>query len=1027
MWRARRWASSGAASVVIRPIGTAVPTSDASITLAPTPAIALTDAGRKEIALRLLVTPGLEALVQLLSEELDTALGTPPAGGTAPTIRTLLTGAGLLDGGHVRVPLPDPLTMLVGAAGVIASEVSVAIAEGLDLHVVADGSRLGLALRGSGGLVLVVLKKPAAGGWGIAPGISLENVGAGLSREGGLVQTTVLTLDGVAAAIGVSVDLDIATGHLTVSPITGSVTVKGLGLPALSGGSGGNPVAGSLVGDSQKKGAPVNPPLTVTVSWDGNALGVQIAGAAPGQPFWITVGKTFGPLHIDRIGLLSGTGTFRVDGNSVQTAYVGVAVDGGIVAGPLSIAVQGLAIKIPPKYAHRPETWQLDLDGLSVDYNGPSVQIAGGLLKAQVTDGNGVPLVYNGQPVYDYRGMLQIQAFGYGAAALGAYSQVPRPNGTTFASLFIFAAINGPIGGPPYLFITGLAGGFGFNRDLLPPAAPEAIGAFPLIAVMGPLTAPAGEVMKNMGPSLPPRDGALWLAAGITFSTFELLKTRALAYFKINPQGFEIGVLGLMGAALPTRDNTLATIELGLRASYSSVDQVLSVRAGLTANSWLFTKDCRLTGGFAFVVWFTRPQVVLTVGGYGPLFERPDYFPDVPPLGFAWRFSDTIVIKGEQYFAVTPQAAMAGGRLEVTASGDWGYASMVMYLDAIFWFHPPRFLLELGFRITGKAFGFGFDVSAEVHLELPPAYGRVRVHFMWGFEFEFGGAKLPPQFLPFGDFFTKFVGALDSALYSVRVLTGSGSIPNEETADGSAAKPFRVLPEFRLEVNSKLPGRTVALAGTSFTSTAPTPLYAVPMGPRVALDPTLSVAVTRQRADGAFEPVDAGRLGALAPSVVDAGVAAAVWAGAAQTGTLTPAVPTGDDMRRMPTGLALGAAASIASTAGLGALAVGIMVDDNAAQPLPLDVPGVPVLPPPPGPVPPAVPPIPGHPGHPGLPPIPALPGVPPVAVRLSGPAARAAAARAAARAAEARVAEARAVPAGTAVPGPVAAPVAGP
>ena len=31
---------------------------------------------------------------------------------------------------------------------------------------------------------------------------------------------------------------------------------------------------------------------------------------------------------------------------------------------------------------------------------------------------------------------------------------------------------------------------------------------------------------------------------------------------------------------------------------------MLSVQAQLTDNSWLFTQDCQLTGGFAFFVWF---------------------------------------------------------------------------------------------------------------------------------------------------------------------------------------------------------------------------------------------------------------------------------------------------------------------------------------------------------------------------------------------------------------------------------------
>ena len=694
---------AGDLSIVLLPLGDLRPATEASITLAPVPAITFTADAIVDFVLSWLVVPGLEALVQLVGPALDTPLGHAAAPATPPTLRSLLTGAGLLSGGHVVAPLPPPVQVLVGAAGSIASAITIEVAPGLDLHLAVDNHGIGIALTGTvplggddwkpsllvggsdvgsnvpgqtpEGLVLTVLGRVAPGtglansGWDLAPAITLDGVGAALTRTGGLVQTSIVTIDDVGTWLGTSFALDPATGHLTVDPLSGGIRLGGLGLPALSGGGGSNPVAGSLLGDADRNGAPINPPLDFDVIWTGTELRIDLKGTAPGATLWIQVGRTFGPLHIDRVGLRSGEDDYTVNNTVVHTSYIGVLVDGGIAIGPLSMAVQGLGLEIPPRFATTPSTWKVDLDGLAVDFSSASITIAGGLLKADI--------VVDGQPAVDYRGMLQVQAFGFGATALGAYSQVKRANGTTYASLFVFAAINAPIGGPPYLFITGLAGGFGVNRDFLPPSSVDAIGGFPLIAVMGELTVPADQVLANMGPSLPPRDGAYWLAAGITFTTFELLNTRALVYFAFNPQGFEIGLLGLMRAALPTPDQALISVELGLRARYSSVDQVFSVEAQLTANSWLFSTDCRLTGGFAFVVWFARPQVVLTVGGYGPLYPAPDYFPQVPLVGFEWRFSDDIVIKGGTYFAVTPEAMMTGGSLEVSAKGGWGHGSLV--------------------------------------------------------------------------------------------------------------------------------------------------------------------------------------------------------------------------------------------------------------------------------------------------------------------------------------------------------------
>ena len=49
-------------------------------------------------------------------------------------------------------------------------------------------------------------------------------------------------------------------------------------------------------------------------------------------------------------------------------------------------------------------------------------------------------------------------------SAIGGYTKIAGDS-----SLFIFASLVAPLGGPLYFFITGIAGGFGYNRLLPPP------------------------------------------------------------------------------------------------------------------------------------------------------------------------------------------------------------------------------------------------------------------------------------------------------------------------------------------------------------------------------------------------------------------------------------------------------------------------------------------------------------------------------------------------------------------------------
>ena len=64
----------------------------------------------------------------------------------------------------------------------------------------------------------------------------------------------------------------------------------------------------------------------------------------------------------------------------------------------------------------------------------------------------------------------------YGLSVFGGYGQ-GIVDGERFASFFAFGAVNGPIGGPPAFFLTGIGGGFGINRALVVPDRPVARSA----------------------------------------------------------------------------------------------------------------------------------------------------------------------------------------------------------------------------------------------------------------------------------------------------------------------------------------------------------------------------------------------------------------------------------------------------------------------------------------------------------------------------------------------------------------------
>jgi large repetitive protein len=912
----------------------------------PTPSVTCTGEGTRLVIEQLAVIPALHLVTRTLGDSLERALW---AGG--PSLREVFVAATLMDGttGRIAAQLPQPLDLIAGVINLVAQRLDVRLAPTLGLRF-GDSSALGPQLRGHlpfttdvgevrlllgdeldadqpRALALDVLRLEQAH-WRLKPRLRVQRTGLALVSATGkdLINSNFVRVGGVAAHLGFVVDMDLsgAAPSFKVRDWRAGARLLRVSIPALSGGGGdSNPIASNLL-SSTRADSP-KPQFDLEVEWDGQ-LQLRIIGAKVGEPVWIRIDRAFGPLYIARVGIESAREAFGAE----QLDYVGVLVDGAVSLAGLSISVQGLTLKIPPKYPKAPERWKFDLDGLAVSYQKSSISIAGALLK----EGSGATT--------QYLGMLQVIVYGTGVTALGGYSQLS--NGEP--SLFAFVVINANIGGPPYLFITGVAGGFGFNRRLIPPSKPEQVPRFPLMAALAgqasgdPNTKQgASALLQSMSQSIVPARGEMWLAAGVKFTTFALLETNALAYVQVG-NGLEIGLLGLMKARLPSAEFSIASIELALMAKYSSVDNILIVRAELTPNSWLFTKDCRPTGGFAFVVWFGKPQALLTLGGYHSDFPPPPDYPVVPRLGFRWTPSPDAVVKGAAYFAITPEAAMLGGRLEARVEVGVGYGELVVNLDALLWFDPPRFVFDFGLRVKGQAFGFPFELGCSVKLQLPPLHVFVHVNFLWGFDLEFG-TKRAPRYLSYAEFSSKFLGdpgrvcglALRAGPASTDAGAGSKDAPVDPTSVGlTIDNPLRVLHEFVIATTTKLPATTARYgsAPVSHGVAEVSEFYLVPMGPGGGvLRPQHRVAVTRlsdQTSVGA----------ALTAAVETTGTPSAIYWNPAR-GTL----PTQEemnvrysDMEQSISGVSLRATSTPVASAGLSDVAIADIVDELPALPI---------------------------------------------------------------------------------------------
>ncbi len=702
------------------------------------------------------------------------------------------------------------------------------VADG-DVQVALEVDATWIDSAGDGG-IRVDLLRIAGAAVSVEPGFAIRGVGVRFMRQDQPLIDSAISIGSIAlhGYVGIgATGVDAGGGQIEL----GSMSV------ALGGGSG-DKVASGILDDassgSQKPQAAFSPALSVQVGPPPEGLRVGLRAGPGDGPWWLGIRHSFGPVYIEQIGI-------GVEHGPDGPRTVSVMVDGKVSMLGLTVSVDDLAlIANVDQPLHLPSSWEVSLAGLSVGADMGGVKIAGGLRR-----GSGAP---------DYLGMLTVRWAVYGITAFGGYAVKTDEQGE-YTSFFLFGAVNAPIGGVPAFFVTGIGAGIGINRLLVLPDDFSMFTSYPFIAALdpnSPIASNPDEAMNQLQIAFPSGRGRFWLAAGVSFTSFTLVQGIAVIAVEIG-DGFQIALLGLARTALPRPEATLVQIELALLARFSTRDGILWIQGQLTEESWLLTRDCRLTGGFAYVMWFKGDRAgefVLTMGGYHPSFRREGY-PEVPRIGFVWNVASMLVIKGESYFALTSEAIMAGARFEARLDAGLLWAYIIVGADGIVYFDPFWFQVsayaEMGAGIT-ITIDLGFlgkirievsvHLSGQVVLEGPAFRGRAVIDLdVASAEVSFGdwsGARPPDLLWP--AFRTKYLVQSDNAAAAADILSvapGLGQQAGSPGGDrkpptGGSTDPFAVVPEFTFEVRS----RAAASDLTAGANVAPriTNLAVAPMG-----------------------------------------------------------------------------------------------------------------------------------------------------------------------------------------------------
>ncbi|QNI71025.1 DUF6603 domain-containing protein [Cyanobium sp. NS01] len=430
---------------------------------------------------------------------------------------------------------------------------------------------------------------------------------------------------------------------------------------------------------------------------------------------WHELGRSFGPIHLDRVGLL-----WQHDNEN----ELAVAIDGRLAVGGLTVALDGLAVH----YGIDDHHVNVGLTGLGLDMKEGPIEIGGAFLNR---DG-------------DFLGKVLIKTEDFTLSALGAFSMMRGQ-----PSMFIYGILDMPLGGPAFFYVEGLAAGFGYNRSFHPPTV-AGIRNFPLVvdAIGGNKVSDPTAQLERLHEFVAPCLGDYFLAAGVKFTSFKLLDSFALLVVRFGNDP-EIDVIGTSTYQTPPGNlggvPAIAHVELNLLARFPLSGEHLIVEARLTNKSYVYASACHISGGFAFASWFSGKHAgdfVLTVGGYHPRFHpeiHKPHYPSAPRLELRYQITDDIYIKGSGYFALTPSVFMAGATVEAVADIGSVHATFRMSIDMLLGWEPYHYEADLSLYIAAKWKSFHTHATAKLAIRGPDFAGHAEVDWaIFSFDVDFG-------------------------------------------------------------------------------------------------------------------------------------------------------------------------------------------------------------------------------------------------------------------------------------------------
>ncbi|MBQ1089365.1 DUF6603 domain-containing protein [Streptomyces sp. B93] len=560
----------------------------------------------------------------------------------------------------------------------------------------------------------------AAQGWDAAFGPGLPPAPPGGSAAIRLRRTGRLTA-GMTDGPGVSVDgIALAVTSEPGTPSAAELELRGFTaavLPAalarLLGIGGASPMSG--------------PPAPVVLRAD-RAAGLRFAGTGGlNVPL---------PLRLNAPAVSSRGAALEltVDGGEPRLA-VSVSASAGLPGLPLSVHLERAGIELPVTFApaNRPgldpsRLRELFPDGIGTELKVPPIS-GGGLVRRTPDEG------YGGLISIDL-GVLRVQAValfrppdGKGPTSFLALlaARFPTP-GIQLGLGFALDAVGGLVGVNRRADLTALqqlVGDGNADHVLFPDRAVER----------------AQEIIGSLGSAFPVASGRVLVGPMLRLNWGGRMVSLSGALILELPAPARALLLGRLLVGLPDPDVPLVRLQASVLGRVEPAEPLVELLVSLSG-SWIVGLAVR-GEMYLLVRGGPQPEFVLSAGGFHPRYARPARVPALNRLQVDLAPGQGWGLRMEAYFAVTSNAVMFGGQVQLDATiagcGVTGWLGM----DALFVFDPVfAFSVHVRAGVAVRAFGRRLaGIALDFTLEGPAPWhafgtGSISVLF-WDVELDF--------------------------------------------------------------------------------------------------------------------------------------------------------------------------------------------------------------------------------------------------------------------------------------------------